>query len=134
MKSYKKTHIRQQDQSDCGVACLLSVMQYYGWSISLEALREWSGTNKQGTTLLGLYQCAEKLGFEAKAFKATPKDLQALKNPCILHVQLENNLQHYIVFYFMNIKMAFLPWATPQKELLVIRRKNSAKFGRHRHF
>ena len=44
-------------------SCLLSLIQYYGGSNNLEKLRELSGTTKQGTTLLGLYQAANKLGF-----------------------------------------------------------------------
>lgn len=47
-KLITKTHILQQDQSDCGVACLLSLIQYYGGGGSLEKLRELSGTTKQG--------------------------------------------------------------------------------------
>ncbi|MEA3318143.1 MAG: cysteine peptidase family C39 domain-containing protein, partial [Bacteroidota bacterium] len=63
IKKIKKTFELQQDQSDCGVACLLSLTKYYGGNISLEKLRELSGTSKQGTPLLGLYQGANQIGF-----------------------------------------------------------------------
>jgi ATP-binding cassette, subfamily C, bacteriocin exporter len=89
----------QHDQSDCGVACLLSIINYYGGDNSLEKLRELSGTNKQGTTLLGLYQAANKLGFEANGCEA---DIQAVidhKEPLILHILIEERLQHYVVCY-----------------------------------
>lgn len=98
-KIITKTHILQHDQSDCGVACLLSLVQYYGGANSLEKLRELSGTTRQGTTLLGLYQTANKIGFTAQGNEA---DLQALidnKEPLILHVLIENKLQHYVVCY-----------------------------------
>ncbi|WP_397447184.1 peptidase domain-containing ABC transporter [Polaribacter sp. R77954] len=98
-KLITKTHTIQLDQSDCGVACLLSLIQYYGGSNSLEKLRELSGTTKQGTTLLGLYQTANKIGFTAEGNEA---DIQALidhKSPVILHVIIENKLQHYVVCY-----------------------------------
>ncbi|SED92541.1 bacteriocin-processing peptidase. Cysteine peptidase. MEROPS family C39 [Tenacibaculum sp. MAR_2010_89] len=105
LKKLQKTHVLQHDQSDCGVACLLSLIQYYGGSNSLEKLRELSGTTKQGTTLLGLYQTANQLGFTAQGNEA---DIQALivhKEPVILHVLIENKLQHYIVCYgFENNK------------------------------
>jgi ATP-binding cassette subfamily B protein len=94
-----KTHTLQQDQSDCGVACLLSLIQYYGGSNSLEKLRELSGTTKQGTTLLGLYQTANNIGFTAEGNEA---DIQALidhASPLILHVVIEEKLQHYVVCY-----------------------------------
>lgn len=98
-KLIHKTHVLQHDQSDCGVACLLSLIQYYEGSNSLEKLRELSGTTKQGTTLLGLYQAANQLGFTAQGNGA---DIQAIidhKEPLILHVLIEEKLQHYVVCY-----------------------------------
>lgn len=99
IKTLKRTFVLQQDQTDCGVACLLSLTQYYGGINSLEKLRELSGTNTTGTTLLGLYQCANKIGFTAEAFEADMPNLKALKEPCVLHVIMEGSLQHYIVCY-----------------------------------
>lgn len=98
-KLLSKTIQIQHDQSDCGVACLLSLIKYYGGDNSLENLRELSGTNKQGTTLLGLYQAASELGFEANGCEA---DIQAVidhKEPLILHVVIDERLQHYVVCY-----------------------------------
>lgn len=95
----KNTFELQHDQSDCGVACLKSLVTYYGGDISLEKLRELSGTSKQGTTLLGLYQSASQIGFNAEGCEA---DIQALIDhgkPVILHVIIDDRLQHYIVCY-----------------------------------
>jgi len=91
--------VLQHDQSDCGVACLLSLIQYYQGANALEKLRELSGTTRQGTTLLGLYQAANQIGFNAQGNEA---DIQAIvdhKAPLILHVVIEERLQHYIVCY-----------------------------------
>lgn len=87
----------QMDQSDCGVACLLSVIQYYGGSHTLENLRRLSGTTISGTTLLGLCQAARQTGFDADGCEADMPSLIAHESPCILHVIMEGNLQHYIV-------------------------------------
>jgi len=35
--------------------CLASLVTYFGGEITIEQLRELSGTTKQGTTLLGLF-------------------------------------------------------------------------------
>jgi ATP-binding cassette subfamily B protein len=95
-----KTFVRQQGQSDCGVACLLSIIRYYGGNANLETLRIESGTDKQGTTLLGLMQGAEKQGFEAEAFEADNIDvLKEIKAPAILQVLIDGRLEHYVVFY-----------------------------------
>lgn len=95
-----------------GVACLSMVIRYFDGASRLERLRELSGTSKTGTTLLGLYQAAPKLGLKAGAFEADIKHLKELKNPCILHIEkkigrkdsVDNSiqgqiLQHYIVCF-----------------------------------
>jgi len=95
----KKTFTFQHDQSDCGVACLSSITKYYGGDTSIEKFREYSGTTKQGTTLLGLYQGAQKAGFEAEGNEA---DIEALINhgePLILHVLIDKKLNHYVVCF-----------------------------------
>ncbi len=91
--------IQQQDQKDCGVACLLSLIQYYGGENDFENLRRLSGTNITGTTLLGLYQAANACGFNAEGCEADMDALMAYPSPCILHVVIDNHLQHYVVYF-----------------------------------
>lgn len=98
-KEIEKTLILQHDQSDCGVACLLSIIRYYKGDNTLEALRELSGTSKQGTTLLGLHQAANQLGFEAEGCEANINALIEHGQPVILHVLIDKMLQHYVVCY-----------------------------------
>lgn len=107
-KHIEKTHTLQLDQSDCGVACLMSLIKLNGGTNSIEKLRELSGTTKQGTSMLGLYQVANQIGFTAEGCEA---DIQALidhKQPVILHVVIENQLQHYVVCYEYDIEKGFL--------------------------
>lgn len=102
MKSRKliqKTFSLQKDLTDCGVGCLQSLVRYYGGDISLETLREKSGTTKTGTTLLGLYQCANEIGFEAEGCEADVDALIEHGEPVILHVILENKYEHYVICY-----------------------------------
>jgi ATP-binding cassette, subfamily C, bacteriocin exporter len=108
LKHIEATHILQHDQSDCGVACLLSIIKFYKGDCSLEKLRELSGTTQQGTTLLGLYQVANQLGFNAEGFQANVMTLVENQNPSIIHVTLENQLQHYLVCYHYDNKKGFL--------------------------
>lgn len=100
MKHINKTFTRQLDQTDCGVACLLSILHYYGGDATRERLRESSGTSVQGTSLLGLFQTAQALGFTAEGLEAEGvHNLSELTGPAILHVVLDNRLQHYVVYY-----------------------------------
>lgn len=108
LKHIEKTHTLQLDQSDCGVACLMSIIKLYQGNNTIEKIRELSGTNKQGTTMLGLYQAANKSGFTAEGCEA---DIQALidhKQPVLLHVLIENQLSHYIVCYVYDETKGFL--------------------------
>jgi len=104
LKQISKTHVLQLDQSDCGVACLLSLVNYYDGESSLEHLRKLSGTSKQGTTLLGLYQAAQDLGFDAQGNEADIKAIIEHNEPTILHVVIEEQLQHYVICYGYNGK------------------------------
>ncbi|MBN1251323.1 MAG: peptidase domain-containing ABC transporter [Bacteroidales bacterium] len=99
LKQLKKTFTLQHDQSDCGVACLSSLTKYYGGDISIEKFREISGTTKQGTTLLGLYQAANNAGFNAEGNEADIQVIIEHGEPLILHVVIEEKLEHYLVCY-----------------------------------
>jgi ABC-type bacteriocin/lantibiotic exporter with double-glycine peptidase domain len=103
----QKTHTQQLDQSDCGVACLLSIVKLYNGSNSIEKLRELSGTTKEGTTLLGLYQAANQIGFNATGCEADIKTLINHKKPVILHVLMEKQFSHYVVCYFYDESKGF---------------------------
>lgn len=104
----RKTFTLQKDQSDCGVSCLQSLIRFYGGAIPLEKLRELSGTNITGTTVLGLYQAANQLGFDSEGNEA---DIQALIDhgePLILHVLIDEKLQHYVICYGYDLQKGFL--------------------------
>ncbi|CAA7392711.1 cysteine peptidase family C39 domain-containing protein [Chryseobacterium fistulae] len=101
-KLIQKTFTLQKDQTDCGVGCLQSIVRYYGGEISLESLREKSGTSKMGTTLLGLYHCANEIGFDAEGCEADIAALIEHGQPIILHVILENKYEHYVIYYSYN--------------------------------
>lgn len=105
VKHFDKYHslILQQDQSDCGVACLISIIKYYGGSSNLETVRKLSGTNITGTTLLGLYQAAASLGFNAEGCEADIAALYKHPSPVILHVVIEDKLEHYVVCFGSQI-------------------------------
>jgi ATP-binding cassette subfamily B protein len=99
-KKLGKSFLIQQGNSDCGVACLASVINYHGGDTSIEYLRKISGTSKKGTTLLGLLQAAKQSGFEAEGLEAESiENLKEINEPAILHIVIENRLQHYVVFF-----------------------------------
>ncbi|MCX6239216.1 MAG: peptidase domain-containing ABC transporter [Bacteroidia bacterium] len=95
----KKTFIRQHSENYCGLACLTSIVRYYGGNTMQEKLAGSSGTTFQGTTLLGLYQTAQKMGFDAEGYEADLNSLKEIHSPVILHVIKEDKLEHFVVCY-----------------------------------
>lgn len=95
-KRLERSFVRQRDSTDCGPACLLSLLRYYGGDSSLEAIRESAGTANDGTTLLGLHQAAAKAGFTSAGCEASIDDLIHHAAPVILHV-IVSGFQHYII-------------------------------------
>ena len=45
----KNLIVLQEGNKDCGAACLLSIIRYYGGDISLERLINLTKTDKEGT-------------------------------------------------------------------------------------
>ncbi|TVR70536.1 MAG: peptidase domain-containing ABC transporter [Marinilabiliales bacterium] len=99
ISALKKSFLTQHDQSDCGVACLHNIIKYHGGEVKLEKLRELSGTNRTGTTMLGLYQAAAQCGFEAEGLQAGIDYLKRVDAPVVLHVTIDGKYQHYLVLY-----------------------------------
>ncbi len=70
---------------DCGPICLRMVAKYYGKNFSLQRLREIAGINREGVSLLGISEAAEKIGFRTMSCKLTLQQLQQTELPAILH-------------------------------------------------
>ncbi|HGH0915754.1 peptidase domain-containing ABC transporter [Bacillus cereus] len=98
MSLFKKYHwVRQHDIKDCGAACISTVSKHYGLHIPISKIREYAGTDKNGTNVYGLIQAAEKLGFSAKGVRGNVESLKEIPLPAIAHVIIEGKLLHYVV-------------------------------------
>jgi len=89
---------------DCGAACLRMVAKYYGKNYSLADLRQITHTNREGASLLGLSDAAEKLGFRTLGVKITYNKLvEDVALPCIAHW----NQNHFVEHYFWGIQLKY---------------------------
>ena len=61
---------------DCGPTCLRMVAGYYGKHYNPEGLKQAAGFNKEGTSMLGISDTAEKIGFKTKGVKITLDQLK----------------------------------------------------------
>lgn len=100
----KRICIKQRDITDCGAACLVSVAMHYKLELPVSRIRQYAGTDKRGTNVLGLIEAAEKLGFQAKGARGTLDSLQKIPLPAIAHLILKNGLHHYVVIYQVSGK------------------------------
>lgn len=91
--------IKQREEKDCGVFCLINIINFYGGGEHVERLRDLSGTSQNGTTMLGITLAAKKCGLSSEAFEGTTEHLKLIKHPCILHVLIDGRLLHYVVYY-----------------------------------
>ena len=91
--------IKQHDITDCGAACLASIAGHYGLGMPISRIRQYAGTDKKGTNILGLVEAAQKLGFQAKGVKGSIKSINKIPLPAIAHVIVKGGLHHYVVLY-----------------------------------
>ncbi|MEX1062753.1 MAG: peptidase domain-containing ABC transporter [Balneolaceae bacterium] len=95
----KRISVRQHDITDCGAACLASVLAYYGYEIPLSKIRQYASTDKKGTNILGIIEAAEKLGLSGRGVRGEFESLSGIPLPAIAHVILKGELQHFAVIY-----------------------------------
>lgn len=95
---FKLKCILQNDETDCGPACLAAIFGKYGLKVSIAKIRDIAGTDRQGTSACGLVKVIEHYGFEQKVVEADKNALtQKLPLPAIAHVVIDNTLLHYVV-------------------------------------
>lgn len=87
---------KQPDAKDCGPTCLRIVSKFYGKTIPLQQIRDLSETTREGSSLLGLSDAAESLGYKTLGVQIDFKTLQEeVPLPCIIHW----NKYHFVVVY-----------------------------------
>lgn len=118
----KFAHYRQADHKDCGPTCLKIIAKYYGKTINIQELRDFSETTREGSNLLFLSDAAEKIGFRTLGVKLSVQRIKEAPLPCILHW----NKDHYVVLY--KIKKGKYYISDPAFGLLEYNKEEFVKF------
>lgn len=126
--NYKNYHVLQNDIADCGICCLLTIIRFYKGNESLEYLRGLSGTNVQGTTLLGLYQCVKNVGFDTEACRSDINSLIEHAAPVILHVEIQDQKTHYIVCFGYDKKKEHFIISDPEKGIYYLSKSDLQRY------
>lgn len=85
--------ILQSEASECGLACLAMIADYYGYHVELNELRRKFSVSLKGATLEHLIRHASALSLSARPLRLDIDELGELKLPCVIHW----NLNHFVV-------------------------------------
>ena len=90
--------IKQIDPKECGPVCMAMISDYYGFRVSVSKLREYGGTDLQGTNIKGIIKIGEYLGLDVKGVRAeTPTALFKIELPAIAHIITTEGMTHFII-------------------------------------
>jgi len=105
----------QSDSKDCGPTCIKIIAKYYGKLISVQQIRDLTETVRTGSSLMGLSNASETIGFKSMGIKISLKNLLEVPLPCILHW----NKSHFVVLYKIKGDTCFV--SDPAHGLLTYR-------------
>ncbi len=111
----KKRHcILQHDATDCGAACIATILSYYKCDISIMKIREIIGTDAYGTSVKGLVDGFEKLNFQVKAIRVTVEHITSdMTFPAIAQTVTSEGNNHFVVI--QKIKKGYFYIGNPAK-------------------
>lgn len=100
--------ILQHDERDCGAACLAMIAGYYGYFQSLNAYRELTNTDQDGTSAYEIINAASSIGLMGEALSGNIDELldslhkNEFNTPFIAHIVTEDNYSHFVVVASIN--------------------------------
>lgn len=117
----KFPHYTQTESKDCGPTCIKIISKYYGKTINTQQLRTLSETTREGSSLLGLSDAVESMGFRSIGIKLSFEKLKDAPLPCVIHW----NKNHYVVLY--KIKKDTIYISDPAHGLITYTKKEFLK-------
>jgi len=105
---------QQHDRMDCGPTCLRMIAKYYGRNQSIHHLRSLCQVSRQGVSMLGISEAAEKIGFRTLSVRMNLDELKQVELPCILHWRQN----HFVVLYKRRANKYLI--ADPGKGLITL--------------
>ncbi len=95
----KIKYVKQENIMDCGVACLLSIIRYYGGDNTIDNIRYLTNCDKNGISAFDLVEASKKLGFDCKGIKCNISYLENIKLPVIVHTFINKAYKHYVIVH-----------------------------------
>lgn len=85
--------IIQAESSECGLACLGMIANFYGYHTDLATLRGHYSISQKGVNLRQLLDISKQMNLANRSLRLELDELSQLKLPCILHWQFN----HFVV-------------------------------------
>lgn len=85
--------IRQDETTECGLACLAMIAGFHGFRTDIAALRRRFPTSAAGVTLSAIMDMAARLDMSCRALKVPLEDIRKLQTPAIIHW----DMNHFVV-------------------------------------
>jgi ATP-binding cassette subfamily B protein RaxB len=85
--------VLQSEAAECGLACVVMIAAFFRHHVSLAELRQRKPSSLAGTTLSGLMDTSQSIGFESRPLRLECEELRRLRTPCILHWRMN----HFVV-------------------------------------
>lgn len=115
----KYNFVKQHDATDCAAACLAMICLYYKKETTITKLRDLMGTDLKGTNLLGLNNCAEKLGFVSQPVRVDRESFQSkFTLPTIANMITKEGMTHFVVIYKITNKYVIV--GDPAKKVMKV--------------
>ena len=114
--------VLQTEASECGLACLVMVTQYFGNGADLPGLRRRFGMSLKGATLKDVMRVAEQVGLATRPLRLELDELAQLRTPSILHW----DLNHFVVLERIEGDFAVV-----HDPAIGVRRMSMSELSRH---
>lgn len=114
--------VLQTEASECGLACLVMVSQYFGNAADLPSLRRCFGMSLKGATLKDVMRVAEQVGLAARPLRLDLEELTQLRTSSILHW----DLNHFVVLEKIDGGFAII-----HDPAVGVRRMSMSEVSRH---
>ena len=125
----KNQIVLQEGNKDCGSACLLSIIRYYGGDYPLEKLVELTNTTKEGTSFYELKYASQELGLIANGYKIeTISQMSKIDKPILAQVNIKGYMHFVVVYKIQNNKCTIMDPAKG-KDIVPIEKFNTIFTG-----
>lgn len=125
----KNQIVLQEGNKDCGSACLLSIIRYYGGDYPLDKLIELTNTTKEGTSFYELKYASNELGLIANGYKVENiSEVSKIDKPILSQVNIKGYLHFVVIYKIQNNKCTIMDPAKG-KVILTIEKFNEIFTG-----